>query len=251
METPATLIIGNKEQTNIFIDKKLKNILCNTKSEDCGCSECRKIESGQHEYIVKITPQKKYVISDIEIIFEKIKFELEDGKQFFFILENVHLLTSACANKLLKTLEEPPTGYKFFLITNNENLVIPTIKSRCLTQHLSGNTKDLKNPIMEFFIGTKNDPIEFERELKNQNLPESETVELINEMIHKFHEQYVSLQKNCSSEEEIELLTNSQEYKQVQKSINFLKQKLVMPPQQGGSILFWRNIFLNFPRVNS
>ena len=251
MNNPATLIISNKQQTNIFIEKNLKNIFCENKTESCNCIECRKITSNQHESIVKITPNKKYLISDIAIVFEKIKFKLETKKQFFFVLEDVHLLTSSCANKLLKTLEEPPSGYKFLLTTNNENLILPTIKSRCQIHYLSNKTENIENPIIEFFCGTKKDPIEFDQELKNQNLSESETIELVNEIINKFQKQYVSYQKNCSTGKDIEQLEKLQDYKHIKSFMNFLKKQLESPPQQGSVILFLKNLFLNFPHVNS
>ena len=119
--------------------------------------------------MILINPITDYKLENIKIIFEKIKFTLDHDQKFFFVLKKTENLTIACANKLLKILEEPPTGYNFILLTKNENKVLPTIKSRCLISHISSKTSydEQDNLLLSFFLDKNKlkDPFSFEKEL--------------------------------------------------------------------------------------
>lgn len=56
---------------------------------------------------------------------------------FFIIVEQVEKMPRVCANRILKTLEEPPPGYKFIFTTQNLTEVLDTIKSRCFVVNLN------------------------------------------------------------------------------------------------------------------
>ena len=77
--------------------------------------QCRKVREQQHESILWLCPEKQYAIDDLKVIFSTISFALEEDHHFFFVLQKADLLTSTCANALLKSLEEPPAGYHFIL----------------------------------------------------------------------------------------------------------------------------------------
>jgi DNA polymerase III delta prime subunit len=186
---------------------------------------------GNKQSVVYISPEKNYVLEDIEVIFEKTKFALEPGTNFCFVLTKADRLTSVCANKLLKLLEEPPAGYLFFLLTNNENAILPTIRSRAYIHHLGSreaheSSKPLisSNTLISFLIDAKkrNDFLGFEQELKKQAPSEAETTELIYELLS--------------------------EVKNDEQKRTFLEQTIRKPPQAGGAMLFWKKLFLTFPR---
>ncbi len=226
---PTYLFCGESEQTEKTIVKLIKSIFCkNKESDNCFCSECKKIKSNQHSNVIFIEPEKHYLLKDLTIIFEKIKFQLEPDELFFFILKKADLLTVSCANKMLKVLEEPPEGYKFLLLTDNENEIIPTIKSRCYITYVKSKTNSLiLDPLLTFFLDkTKFDkPTEFEQIIKKRNLSESESSRLINQIIN-------FLQKQNNKKE----------------LLLFFKKQFLTPPQPGSTTLFWKNLFLNFPR---
>lgn len=56
---------------------------------------------------------------------------------FYIIVEQIEKMPRICANRILKTLEEPPQGYKFIFTTQNLSEVLDTIKSRCFVLNLS------------------------------------------------------------------------------------------------------------------
>lgn len=70
------------------------------------------------------------------------------GKSKLFIINDASTMTVAAQNKMLKTLEEN-TSTNFLLIASNENTILPTIKSRCVTQHVGTHIVRPSNKIME------------------------------------------------------------------------------------------------------
>lgn len=183
------------------------------------------IPSCSKQSIIYISPEKNYVLEDIDIIFEKTKFALDEGTHFYFVLKKADRLTPVCANKLLKLLEEPPAGYFFFLLTNNENAILPTIRSRAYIHHIGFNSeKQISNQLISFIIDEKkqNDFLGFEQELKKQSPSEPETIELIYGLVNTVRDD--------------------------DKKRLFLENVLRQPPQAGGAMLFWKKLFLTFPR---
>jgi len=249
---PTHLFVGSETKLYQVVIKKLQNIFCKNKlsDSDCFCSECRKIKNNQHESVIWIEPEKNYLLSDLAVIFQKIRFSLEENKNFFFILQKAHLLTPVCANKLLKTLEEPPRGYNFFLLTNNEQSILPTIRSRCSIHHTQTQINDLLvHPLLSFFIdpAKRNDVFYFDQELRKQKISESETIELIHDLTNSIQKRLIEFQKKCSTTQEVERLAHDKNYRHLEKTITFLHEQLKKPPQAGGATLFWRKLFLMFP----
>ncbi len=243
---PAQLFVG--PETQIYNDAifLLQKHFCknnNSPNFQCSCSECLKLKSKQHPSVVWLDPEKGYTINDISIVFEKTKFVLEANQHFFFIFHKAHQLNLACANRLLKILEEPPVGYRFLLLANNAQAIIPTIRSRCaITQKTSTATQLLSKPLASFFFSKEklNDPIEFDKELKQLNLTNLESIDLLNEMICFVSQQIIEAYKNNEQ--------NEFQTKHLENIASFLKKKLKMPPQPGSSTIFWKSIFMQFPR---
>ena len=245
---PSQLFIGSSEKIEELAENFVQSFFCINNFEfeseelkNCFCSQCQKIKNRQHPFFVWISPEKDYVLGDIEVIFEKTQFSLDENQQFFFVLDQAEKLTQATANRLLKTLEEPTKGYNFILLTNNENNVLPTIKSRCLTHHFGIQTQtDISNhPILSFFLNKNklNDPFSFEQELKKQKLTNTQAKELINQLLSFFTQEII----NSYISKTIHPIEH---FKNIEK---FLKTKLKKPPQTGSANLFLKNIFLSFP----
>ncbi len=145
---PAQLIVGNQDLLASHVETMLQKTFCptlttNPEQSGCFCTECRKIKNRQHPFIVWIYPEKDYTVDDIEIIFDRVRFALDQDQKFFFILDKVQTLTASTANRLLKVLEEPPTGYHFILLTTNTEAILPTIISRCVVVELEQQALDL------------------------------------------------------------------------------------------------------------
>lgn len=257
-EIPTHLFVGNKTQFYNTVTEKLQSIFCKQteKSPGCFCNECRKIKNRQHENIVWIEPEKEYILKDLDVIFEKIKFALEKNNSFFFILDNAHTLTSVCANKLLKTLEEPPEGYKFFLFTNNELSIIPTIRSRCCIHHISiQQTRPAAHPLLSFFVEEsifeekRPDPFLFDQELKKQKISEQETVELFQILMADIKKKVSSLHQFLSKKNSANIIENiedNEQYKKLSRNLELVKNHLRKPPQPGGAQMFWKNFFIKY-----
>ena len=247
---PTHLFVGSSNQLHHTITKALQRAFCKQQTSDCFCSECRKIKQEQHPDVIWVAPEKNYVLSDLAIIFEKIRFSLPPDQSFFFILKKAHLLSPICANRLLKTLEEPPPGYRFFLLTNNEQSIIPTIRSRCLITHVaSGSPQLLMHPLLSFFIDQqkRHDAFTFKQELKNQRISEQESVALIYDLMHSIERRVIDYQKKCLCLEDLERLEHNETYRHIKATLTFLQKQLLQPPQPGSATLFWKKLFLTFP----
>jgi DNA polymerase III delta' subunit len=101
--------------------------------EPCGeCSQCKKIFDNNHVDLIEITPHNNQIhVDDLREMKKKLYFAPMDGLVRFIILDDAHTLNVSSANSILKTLEEPPSHTRFFLITHEPSLLLPTILSRC------------------------------------------------------------------------------------------------------------------------
>ena len=88
------------------------------------------------------TDKVMYTKSDIVSIQEHIQSTSQLSNYKIYIIDAAEKMNSAAANSLLKTLEEPENNVVAFLISQNVNLVLPTIKSRCQVIQISSETKE-------------------------------------------------------------------------------------------------------------
>ncbi|MBL7557506.1 MAG: hypothetical protein JNM24_16880 [Bdellovibrionaceae bacterium] len=105
--------------------------LCETKS-GCGqCGSCRRVESGTHEGLLLIDEADDILkMDEVHKIKEFLKLKSLSHSRFI-IINNSHKMNIPTSNALLKTLEEPPEGVYFFLISSRMSGLLMTIKSRC------------------------------------------------------------------------------------------------------------------------
>jgi len=98
---------------------------CNT------CDICRSITEGRALDVIEIDAASNRGIDEIRSLREKANYAPSLARYKVYIIDEVHMLTEAACNALLKTLEEPPGHVIFILATTEAHKVIPTIVSRC------------------------------------------------------------------------------------------------------------------------
>jgi DNA polymerase III subunit gamma/tau len=101
-------------------------------AEPCNqCEMCRAIQDGRAMDLIEIDAASNRGIDEIRELRDKVGFAPSQGKYKFYILDEVHMLTTEAFNALLKTLEEPPDHAIFVLVTTESHKIPATIISRC------------------------------------------------------------------------------------------------------------------------
>lgn len=95
------------------------------------CSNCISIENESNIDVVEIDAASKTGVSDVREIIENINYKPVQAKKKIFIIDEVHMLSKAAFNALLKTLEEPPLDVVFIFATTETEKIPVTILSRC------------------------------------------------------------------------------------------------------------------------
>ena len=95
------------------------------------CAVCQTINQGRFLDLIEIDAASNTGVDDIRDLRDKINFAPNQGRYKVYIIDEVHMLSTAAFNALLKTLEEPPAHAIFVLATTEEHKVPLTIKSRC------------------------------------------------------------------------------------------------------------------------
>ncbi|MCB1156443.1 MAG: DNA polymerase III subunit gamma/tau [Leptospiraceae bacterium] len=112
-----------------------KRLNCEKPTEDnepcCECLSCKEITRGISNDVLEIDAASNRGIDNIRDLRESVKFNPMGGKNKIYIIDEVHMLTDASFNALLKTLEEPPPHVVFILATTEYHKIPETILSRC------------------------------------------------------------------------------------------------------------------------
>lgn len=95
------------------------------------CTSCLALNDGRFLDLIEIDAASNTGVDDIRDLRDKINFSPNLGRFKVYIIDEVHMLSTAAFNALLKTLEEPPAHAMFILATTEEHKVPLTIKSRC------------------------------------------------------------------------------------------------------------------------
>jgi DNA polymerase-3 subunit gamma/tau len=100
--------------------------------EPCGeCESCKSFDEGRSYCIHELDAASNNSVDDIRALTEKVMIPPQIGKYSVYIIDEVHMLSTAAFNAFLKTLEEPPAHAIFILATTEKQKIIPTILSRC------------------------------------------------------------------------------------------------------------------------
>jgi len=98
----------------------------------CGvCDVCREIAQGNSLDVLEIDGASNNGVEQVRELRDNVRYAPTRGRFKIYIIDEVHMLTSAAFNALLKTLEEPPEHVKFVFATTEPQKVLPTILSRC------------------------------------------------------------------------------------------------------------------------
>ncbi len=101
-------------------------------AEPCGtCESCQSFQNGTSFSIHELDAASNNSVEDIRNLTEQVRIPPQTGKYKIYIIDEVHMLSSAAFNAFLKTLEEPPPYAIFILATTEKHKIIPTILSRC------------------------------------------------------------------------------------------------------------------------
>ena len=95
------------------------------------CHSCKSFNEGTSLNIHELDAASNNSVDDIRTLVEQVRFMPQAGKYKVYIVDEVHMLSSAAFNAFLKTLEEPPPYAIFILATTEKHKIIPTILSRC------------------------------------------------------------------------------------------------------------------------
>ena len=112
-----------------------KTINCFNLSENgeaCNeCESCKTFNEQRSMNIFELDAASNNSVDDIRSLVEQVRVPPQIGKYSVYIIDEVHMLSSAAFNAFLKTLEEPPSYAIFILATTEKHKILPTIISRC------------------------------------------------------------------------------------------------------------------------
>ncbi|MCC6542232.1 MAG: DNA polymerase III subunit gamma/tau [Flavobacteriales bacterium] len=112
-----------------------RTINCENLGEDlvaCGqCAPCKTFDEGHSLNIFELDAASNNSVEDIRNLILQVSIAPQVGTKKVYIIDEVHMLSSAAFNAFLKTLEEPPSYAIFILATTEKHKILPTILSRC------------------------------------------------------------------------------------------------------------------------
>ncbi len=111
-----------------------KGVNCTTEGETIPCNQCEQcleIMEGRSVDVIEIDGASNTGVDDVRELRENVKYLPLRGRYKVYIIDEVHMLSNAAFNALLKTLEEPPPHLIFILATTESHKIPGTILSRC------------------------------------------------------------------------------------------------------------------------
>ena len=103
----------------------------------CGqCSACREIDSGRFVDLLELDAASNTGIDNMREVLDNAQYLPTAGRFKVYLIDEVHMLSKAAFNSMLKTLEEPPEHVKFILATTDPQKIPVTVLSRCLQFNL-------------------------------------------------------------------------------------------------------------------
>lgn len=95
------------------------------------CEPCKAIAEGRHVDVMEMDAASRTGVNDIREIIDSVRYRAASARYKVYIIDEVHMLSTAAFNALLKTLEEPPEHVKFIFATTEIRKVPVTVLSRC------------------------------------------------------------------------------------------------------------------------
>jgi DNA polymerase-3 subunit gamma/tau len=120
----------------------------------CGvCDNCKEIAGGNSLDVIEIDGASNNSVEDVRELRDNVRYAPAKGRYKIYLIDEVHMLSSAAFNALLKTLEEPPPHVKFIFATTEPQKVLPTILSRCQRFDLHRIPANLIADHLQFIAG--------------------------------------------------------------------------------------------------
>ena len=130
---------------------KALNCERNTGGEPCGeCAACVGIDEGRFVDLLEVDAASRTKVDQTRELLENVQYTPTSGRYKIYLIDEVHMLSTASFNALLKTLEEPPPHVKFLLATTDPQKLPVTVLSRCLQFNLKRLPTALINERMSF-----------------------------------------------------------------------------------------------------
>ena len=236
----AHLWIGNQLKVEKAVITELQKILC--KHDGCqNCQTCMLVTLHQHPAIFWIEPDRSYTLDQIDEIVSNVRFKLNATEHRFFIFTQADQLSASCNNRLLKTVEEPHTGYIFIFLTSRTDTILPTLISRCFIKQIDHHVSNYAyQELMQPFVENNfTQPLEFIKSIDKYEIKERETKDILDELITFFHHQLTKTHKT-------DLLNQSQIMIEITTKIVILKHALSKLPVQGSAKMFWKDLYMTF-----
>lgn len=127
--------VGKTTIARIFV--KALNCQQAVSAEPCGaCSSCLSIDQGRFVDFLEVDAASRTGVDDARELLDNAQYTPAAGRFKVFLIDEVHMLSKAAFNALLKTLEEPPPHVKFLLATTDPQKIPLTVLSRCLQFNL-------------------------------------------------------------------------------------------------------------------
>ena len=123
--------VGKTTCARIFA-KAINCLTPTAEGEACGqCESCQAFNEQRSYNIFELDAASNNSVEHIKSLMEQTRIPPQVGKYKVFIIDEVHMLSTAAFNAFLKTLEEPPAHVIFILATTEKHKILPTILSRC------------------------------------------------------------------------------------------------------------------------
>ena len=134
---------GTGKTSTARILAKAVNCTGGVSEPPCGsCDNCEAIREGRFVDVIELDAASNNGVDDLRAIIEMVKYPPTIGKYKVYIIDEVHMLSTAAENAFLKTLEEPPEHAIFILATTDPQKVRQTIRSRCMQLNFRRVTED-------------------------------------------------------------------------------------------------------------
>jgi len=127
--------VGKTTIARIFA--KSLNCERGTSADPCGeCETCKAIDAGRYIDLLEIDAASNTGVDNVRELIENAQYMPSRGRYKVYLIDEVHMLSKAAFNALLKTLEEPPEHVKFLFATTDPEKLLVTVLSRCLQFNL-------------------------------------------------------------------------------------------------------------------
>ena len=122
------------------------------------CESCKAIAAGASMNVIEIDAASNNGVDSVRQINDAVRYSPSTGKYLVYIIDEVHMLTNAAYNALLKTLEEPPEYVKFILATTDVQTIPVTVLSRCQRYDFKRISLDIIADRLEELLKRENIP---------------------------------------------------------------------------------------------